>query len=258
VDRPLVRVEVSRGIATITLDSPDNRNALSTRLVADLNIALDRAEQPDVRVIVLDHVAPAFCAGADLKERTAAGSAPALPTDGPNSMARAMARLRDADQPTIAAVKGPARAGGVGLMASCDLVVVRPDADFAFTEVRIGVAPAIISVPILRRVNWSAIAAPFLTGERFDAHEARRIGLVTHVAEDVDAEVRRLCDGVLKGGPIAVAATKRLLRQDTGAPFLPALDDMAVLSDGLFRSDEGMEGMRSFLEKRLPRWVSEE
>jgi len=263
MDRPLVRVEVAGGIATVTLDSPDNRNALSTRLVADLGAALDRAQQDDVRVIVLDHVPPAFCAGADLKERTAAGAGPAAPTSpstspstATNPMANVMSRLRSADQPTIAAVKGPVRAGGIGLMASCDLVVVRPDADFAFTEVRIGVAPAIISVPILRRVGWSAIAAPFLTGERFDAHEARRIGLVTHVTDDVDAEVARLCDGVLRGGPAAVAATKRLLHRPAG-DFDADLAAMAALSDSLFRSDEGMEGMRSFLEKRPPRWVQE-
>ena len=254
----LVRVAVERGIATITLDSAANRNALSTRLVADLNIALDRAEQPDVRAIVLTHVPPAFCAGADLKERTAAGADAAAPTAaGPNPMANAMSRLCHAAQPTIASVKGPARAGGVGLMASCDLIVVRPDTDFAFTEVRIGVAPAVISVPILRRVGWSAIAAPFLTGERFDAHEARRIGLVTHVAEDVDAEVARLCEGVLRGGPRAVAATKRLLHVPQAADFDEAIAEMAILSDGLFRSDEGMEGMRSFLEKRSPSWVTE-
>lgn len=255
VGNALVRVDVVRGVARVTLDSPENRNALSVRLVEDLHTALDRALQPDVRVVVLDHVPPAFCAGADLRERTSAGPDRAASAAGPNRMSQAMARLRDADQPTIAAVKGPARAGGVGLMASCDLVVVQPTADFAFTEVRIGVAPAIISVPILRRVSWSAIAAPFLTGERFDAQEARRIGLVTHVADDVDAEVTRLCEGVLKGGPLAVAATKRLLHRGSADRFEEALAEMSILSDGLFASDEGQEGMRSFLEKRSPRWV---
>lgn len=255
VGTSLVRVAVAHGVATITLDSPENRNALSTRLVADLHTALDRAEQSDVRVIVLDHVPPAFCAGADLRERTTTGTPTTV--SGPNPMARAMQRLRDAAQPTIAAVRGPARAGGIGLMASCDLVVVRPEVDFAFTEVRIGVAPAIISVPILRRVGWSAIAAPFLTGERFDAAEARRIGLVTHVTDDVDGEVARLCDGVRKGGPVAVAATKQLLHRNQAQAFDEALTEMSALSDSLFRSDEGMEGMHSFLEKRLPRWNEE-
>ncbi len=255
--KTLVRVAVSRGIATITLDSPENRNALSMQLVEDLHSALDRAEQDDVRVIVLDHMAPAFCAGADLKERTAAGGNPAASSTGPNRMSLAMSRLRSAKQPTIAAVKGPARAGGIGLMASCDLVVVQPTADFAFTEVRIGVAPAVISVPILRRVGWSAVAGPFLTGERFDAAEARRIGLVTHVSDDVDATVMSLCEGVLRGGPIAVAATKAMLHRSMSEPFDDALATMSVLSDALFASPEGQEGMRSFLEKRPPNWVEE-
>ena len=257
VGKLLVRVAVSRGIATITLDSPENRNALSMQLVEDLHTALDRAEQDDVRVIVLDHVAPTFCAGADLKERTAAGGNPAASSSGPNRMSMAMSRLRSAKQPTIAAVKGPARAGGIGLMASCDLVVVQPTSDFAFTEVRIGVAPAVISVPILRRVGWSAVAAPFLTGEKFDAQEARRIGLVTHVSDDVDATVATLCEGVLRGGPIAVAATKAMLHRNTAEPFDDALAEMSVLSDSLFASPEGQEGMRSFLEKRPPNWVNE-
>lgn len=143
-------------------------------------------------------------------------------------------------------------------MASCDLVVVHPTVDFAFTEVRIGVAPAIISAPLLRRVSWSALAAPFLTGERFDAHEARRIGLVTHVDEDVLGVVKRLCDGIRRGGPSAVAATKLLLHRSPSTPFAEELDAMITLSDELFSSEEGREGLRSFAEKRLPRWNLEE
>jgi enoyl-CoA hydratase len=229
---------------------------MSAAFLGDLHIALDRAERSDVRAIVVDHVPPAFCAGADLKERSTGDGSGAVP--GTDAMVRAMQRLRDASQPTIAAVKGPVRAGGIGLMASCDLVVVHPSVDFAFTEVRIGVAPAVISVPLVRRVGWSALAAPFLTGERFDAAEARRIGLVTHVTEDVDAEVTRLCDGIRRGGPQAVAATKALLHQSVDRPFDEALADVSTVSDTLFRSDEGMEGMRAFLEKRLPSWNVEE
>ena len=186
-DQP-VRIDVVGGVATITLDSPSNRNALSRALLAGLHDALDRAEQPDVRVVVLTHTAPAFCAGADLKERSS-GPADSTP------MVRAMQRLIEANQPTVAAVQGPVRAGGIGLMASCDLVVVQRDVTFAFTEVRIGVAPAIISVPILQRVPWTKLAAPFLTGETFGAGAALDMGLVTHVADDVPAAVRTLVDG---------------------------------------------------------------
>lgn len=239
----VVRCEVVDGVATITLDSPGNRNALSRALLAGLHDALDRAEQPDVRVIVLTHTAPAFCAGADLKERSSG------PSDS-TPMVRAMQRLIEASQPTIAAVQGPVRAGGIGLMAACDLVVVRSDVTFAFTEVRIGVAPAIISVPILQRCGWSALAAPFLTGETFDATTAKAMGLVTHVSDDVPAAVAALTAGVLQGAPRAVAATKRLLRGDR------TWDEMRRLSEELFGGDEAQEGMRAFAEKRPPRWAS--
>jgi enoyl-CoA hydratase/carnithine racemase len=237
-----VRCEVLGGVATITLDSPANRNALSRELLADLHSALDRAEQPDVRVIVLAHTPPVFCAGADLKQRSEG------PTDSA-PMVRAMQRLSDAAQPTIAAVQGPVRAGGIGLMASCDLVVVQSDVTFAFTEVRIGVAPAIISVPILARVPWTKLAAPFLTGETFGAAAALEMGLVTHVADDVPAAVSALAAGVLAGAPGAVAATKLLLRATH------SWAEMQALSEALFVGPEATEGMRAFAERRAPDWA---
>ncbi len=182
---------ISDDIATITLDSQRNRNALSRQLLAELHRALDEAETAGARAIVLTHRGPAFCAGADLKERATAGSAPA--DSAP--FVRALERLMDAQCPTIAVVDGAVRAGGIGLMAACDLVVVHEATTFALTEVRIGVAPAIIAVPILRRVAPSRIAAAMLTGESFDAEHARQIGLVTHVSSEVNATSGELCDG---------------------------------------------------------------
>jgi methylglutaconyl-CoA hydratase len=247
----LVHVEVADAVATVTLDSPANRNALSSRLVADLNRALDGAEAAvvggDVRAIVLTHVPPAFCAGADLKER-----AQAVPDSRP--IVRAFQRLMDAEVPTVAAVKGPVRAGGIGLMASCDLVVVQRDIVFALTEVRVGVAAAMISVPILRRASGSRLAAAFLTGEPFDADEAQAVGLVTHVADDVDATVATLCDGIKLGAPAAVASTKRILREVPGLDRDEAFERMRRLSDELFAGAEAAEGMAAYLEKRPPRW----
>jgi enoyl-CoA hydratase/carnithine racemase len=256
-DAALVRLDVTGAVATITLDSPANRNALSSRLVDDLNRALDGAEAAvaagGVRTIVLTHVPPAFCAGADLKERAAG-----VPDSRP--IVRAFARLMDAEVPTIAAVKGPARAGGIGLMASCDLVVVPRDIGFALTEVRVGVAAAMISVPILRRASGSRLAAAFLTGEPFDAEEARAVGLVTHVVDvvdDVDATVAALCDGIRRGAPTAVAATKRILREVPGLPREEAFERMRTLSDELFAGPDAAEGMAAFAEKREPRWAGE-
>jgi methylglutaconyl-CoA hydratase len=238
----LVDIAVVDGIATITLNSPANRNALSQQLLADLHAALDVAERDKARVVVLAHTAPVFCAGADLKERSTG-------VVDSSSFVRAIDRLGTINAPVIAAVDGPVRAGGVGLMAACDLVVVNPSITFAFTEVRIGVAPAIITAPILKRCGWSKLAAAYLTGEVFDAVKALEMGLVTHVADDVAATVAELCRGILLGGPNAVAATKTLLR---GTHTMAQLQ---ALSESLFTSDEGREGMAAFAEKRAPRWV---
>ena len=238
----LVTIEHSDGVATVTLDSPANRNALSQQLLADLHKALDDAEQQGARVVVLTHTPPVFCAGADLKERSSG-------TVDSTTFVRAIERLGSMAAPVIAAIGGPVRAGGVGLMAACDLVVVNPTITFAFTEVRIGVAPAIIAAPVLHRCGWSKMAAPFLTGEVFDAARALDMGLVTHVADDVAATVAELCAGILAGGPNAVAATKSLLRSPR------SLAELQALSESLFTSDEGREGMAAFAEKRPPRWV---
>jgi methylglutaconyl-CoA hydratase len=243
----VVRLDLAGGIATITLDSQENRNALSRRLVEELTEALDGADAAGARAIVLTHAGPAFCAGADLKERAAG------PPDSRPFVA-VLQRLMDTPRPTIAAVHGAVRAGGIGLMAACDLVVVHESVTFALTEVRIGVAAAIISVPILRRVAAPDIAAAMLTGAPFDAHEGRRIGLVTHVSGDVTTTVDVLCAGVLAGAPRAVAETKRLLADVPGLPRDEAFARMRELSDELFQSAEAAEGMAAFREKRRPQW----
>ncbi|MAT07319.1 MAG: enoyl-CoA hydratase [Acidimicrobiaceae bacterium] len=245
----LVRHELVDGVATITLDSQHNRNALSSQLIRELAESLDAAESAVARAIVLRHEGPAFCAGADLKERSAASGPP-----DSSPMVDVMRRLMDTDRPTIAAVDGAVRAGGIGLMASCDLVVVDRSVSFALTEVRIGVAAAIISVPILRRVPPGKIAAAMLTGEVFDADEARSIGLVTHVTDDVAATVAGLCDGIRAGAPRAVRETKRLLRHVPTLDRDAAFEEMRALSDELFASPDAQEGMAAFKDKRTPTW----
>ena len=246
-----MRVRVDGGIATITLDSQHNRNALSKQLVADLAECFDTAEEADARAIVLRHEGPAFCAGADLKERSSTDGAP-----DSSPMVDVMRRLMDTERPTIAAVDGAVRAGGIGLMASCDLVVVHTSVTFALTEVRIGVAAAIISVPILRRVPPGKIAAAMLTGETFDAAEARSMGLVTHVTDDVPATVHALTDGILAGAPRAVRETKRLLREVPTMERDDAFSAMRQLSDELFGGPDAREGMAAFRDKRDPVWPS--
>lgn len=259
---PLVRVRTRHGgsVAVIALDSPANRNALSRPLMWALGDALNQvavaARDLRVRAVVLTHTEPAFCSGADLRERAAdrarvldGGSA--APSAG-HALAGLIDRLMSMPVPTIAAIGGPVRAGGIGLMAACDLVVLHPSVDLAFTEVRIGVAPAVISVPVLARCPWSAVATPFLTGANFDAAAAAAMGLATHVVDDVSTTVDGLCEAILAGAPGAVVATKRLLRDRSADQRL--LSEMATVSDDLFTSDEAVEGMAAFLERRPPSW----
>jgi enoyl-CoA hydratase/carnithine racemase len=243
----LVRAEVQGGVGAITLDSQHNRNALSRQLLHELLECLDECES--ARVIVLRHEGPAFCSGADLKER----SDPNAPPDS-RPMVEVLERLMDAPSPTIAAVEGAVRAGGNGLVAACDLSVVAPSVTFGLSEVRIGVAPAVISVPILRRVTAGRIATAMLTGEPFGADYAREIGLVTHVTDDVPATVDALCQAILPGSPRAIAATKRLLRAVPTLDRTTAFAEMRALSDELFRSADAAEGMAAFKEKRTPVW----
>lgn len=246
----LVHVTVDDAVATITLDSQHNRNALSTQLIRELHEALDAAEGSATRAIVLRHEGPAFCSGADLKERGTGDVADSTP------MIRLMERLMDAACPTIAAVDGAVRAGGMGVMASCDLIVVNPRVTFSLPEVRIGVAPALVLVPLLRRVAPSMLAATTLTGEPIDAATAQRIGLVTHVADDVAAQVATIVANVKLGAPTAVAESKRALWSIAGRDRTDALAAMKALSESLFAGPDAQEGMRAFVEKRPPSWQS--
>lgn len=250
-DSQVVEYSFRNGVATITLDSQSNRNALSRQLLTELHAALDSAETDDARAIVLTHRGPAFCAGADLSERREG------PPDSSPFVA-VLERLMDTPRPTIAKVHGAVRAGGIGLMAACDLVVISSSVSFALTEVRIGVAAAIISVPILRRVPAGRIAAAMLTGEPFDARYALDIGLVTHVSDDVDQVVDQLCAGVMAGAPTAVAETKKMMHSVASLERNHAFEQMRALSDRLFQSADAQEGMAAFKEKRAPRWAQTE
>ena len=247
-----VTVEIADQVAIVTLNAPHKRNALSRQLVADLLAAIDAVGASDARVIVLTHAPPVFCAGADLKER-AAGPADSRP------MAEVMSRLATNRLPVIAAITGAVRAGGLGLMAACDLIVVDASIDFSFTEVRLGLVPAIISEPILRRTSPSALAAAYLTGEVFSAAEARSMGLVTHVANGaaaVWATVADLVNGILASEPEAVAATKSVLWNLGNLLAEERMPHVRALSDRFFNSPGGAEGMASFAQKRLPSWAA--
>ena len=251
----LVHADTSGGVATLTLDSPDNRNALSPRLMGELAAGL-RAALADgsVRVIVVSHAGRVFCSGMDLKATAAAGAAQDMPV---SAFPELLTAIWESPKPVLARVGGPARAGGIGLVAACDLAVAARSATFAFTEVRLGVVPAVISVPVLPRLLPRAAHELFLTGEVFDAARAAAVGLVNSaVADDLlDAEVRRYVELLVQGAPGALAATKALLRRPPGGSMAADFAAMAALSAERFASAEGREGVAAFAAKRRPSWV---
>jgi methylglutaconyl-CoA hydratase len=252
----LVHHRVAGGVATVTLDSPSNRNALSRALLGQLVDALDRAgADPAVRVLVLTGADPAFCSGADLAEQRARNQA-GEPTGFP--LPEVLRRLWRSHKPVICRVNGAARAGGIGLIGACDIAVARERASFAFSEVRVGVVPAVIAPTCLPKLAPRAAAEYMLTGEVFDARRAVGIGLLKSAVpdEELDAEVARYVEALLRGGPEALARTKEVLRDLPGLDFDVALDRMQQLSRERFASAEALEGMRAFAEKRAPSWVA--
>jgi methylglutaconyl-CoA hydratase len=253
----LVRSTVARGVAQVTLDSPDNRNALSSRLQEELVDALSAANADDaVRVIVLDHTGPVFCSGADLKETAATVASGEMPI---SRLGEVLELIWEGPKPVVAKIGGPARAGGLGLVAACDLSVCTTAATFAFTEVRLGVIPAVISATVLPRLTPRAAAELYLTGSVFDGVRAAEVGLVTAAvpAEALDATVDGFVDALVRGAPGALAGTKRLLHRQKADTFREDITTLTALSVGYFGSPEGVEGVRAFREKRDPTWVPE-
>ncbi len=252
---PLVRSQTAHGVATVTLDSPTNRNALSTALIEELLAALAAAAEDDaVRVVVLTHTGPVFCSGADLKETAAAFGSGRPPI---NRLGEVLTAIWECPKPVVARLTGPARAGGLGLVAAADLAVCALDATFAFSEVRIGVIPAVISATVLPRLSPRAAAELFLTGATFDGARAREIGLVTAAvpADEVDASVSSFVAALVRGAPGALRGTKELLRRQKADTFRDEVAAMTELSVTYFGSAEGIEGITAFRDKRDPKWI---
>jgi enoyl-CoA hydratase len=251
----VVRYALDGAIARLTLDSSHNHNALSTALVTQLRDRLTAAKESGARAVVLGHTGRTFCAGADLSE--AAGRDPGdLAVDRAREMTQVLRSILELPVPVIGAIDGNVRAGGMGLVGACDIVVAGPASTFALTEARIGVAPSIISLTLLPKLDARAAGRYFVTGEKFGADEAARIGLITVAADDVDATVTALAAETAKGSPQGLAESKAL----TTAAILDGFDQHAErltqLSARLFVSDEAREGMMAFLEKRAPSWTS--
>lgn len=252
-----VRFEVVDAVATITLDRPDSRNRLDAQAMARLAEHFDRAgSDDDVRVVVLTGTGTTFCAGADMTAAISQDSA-GFAGAGPQALVTVLTTMLDLPKPIVGRIQGHVAGGGNGLVAACDIAIASSQARFAFSEVRIGVAPAVISTVCLRVMHRRDAQELFLTGERVDADRAHRAGLVTSVIqpEGLDAAVGGCVQQLLAGGPGALAGAKDLLRR---VPTLARDEAFALtsrMSADLFASDEAREGMTAFLEKRPAAWA---
>lgn len=243
-----VRQEFAGGVARLTLDETDNKNALSPTLVDGLADALARAvAQDDVRAVLLTHEGNTFCAGANLRGE----SAPLA------RVGELLAAIQDSPKPVIARIAGHCMGGGVGLAAACDLSVLSTEATVGFTEVRLGVTPAVISVVVLPKLRRADAAELFLTGRRIGAEAAAEVGLVTRAVEAaaLDDTVADLVAEVVQGGPIALATCKQLLQQVPRMDRAEGYAWTAELSQRLFASAEAQEGITAFRERRPACWV---
>ncbi len=250
--------DVIGGAAWITLNRPAARNALSPTLVAEFDAHLTAANaDPAVRCIVVTGADPAFCAGADLKSPR--GTSP-LSAMREVSFPDVLQHIMDSDKPVIAAVNGAAYAGGLGIVGAADIVITAEDAPFSFSEVRIGLIPAVIAVTCLPKLGPHHAMRLFLTGERFDGRRAVELGLAHRAVPKADlrAAVAAEVATIALGGPLAVVAAKKLIRQVPALAREEAFATMQALSSSMFIAPEGQEGMAAFREKRAPAWVKKD
>ncbi len=247
----LVHYDVADRIATITLDSPHNRNALSRQLVTELFERLERADQDDdVLAVVLTSSGRVFCSGADMSEAATVGM-----EEGARGLIALLRQIVAHPKPVVAVLAGPVRAGGIGIIGACDVVVAADDATFAFTEARLGLAPAAISLTTRVRMNDRAASETYLSGKTFDGAEAARIGLVTQAvpAGDLEQAVSSVLASLTRSSGQGLRETKGLLNARMLADIDERGDELAAMSARLFGSDEAREAMRAFLEKRSGR-----
>jgi enoyl-CoA hydratase/methylglutaconyl-CoA hydratase len=244
----LVHLDVTDQVATITLDSPHNRNALSRQLVSELFERLEAAETDDeVKVVAIRSSGRVFCSGADLSEATSQGM-----EDGARQIVRLQRLIATMSKPVVSEVAGPVRAGGIGIVAASDIAVAAEDATFALTEVKLGLAAAIISLTVHHRMTPRGAALTTLGGEVFSGADAAAYGLVTRAvpADQVVEEVRRTCASLATGAAQGLRESKRILNRELVERIDAHGEEMAALSARLFASDEAREAMTAFLQKR--------
>jgi len=253
--------EVDLDVGILTLNRPERHNAFDDVLIGEMTAGLRELEaDPGVRVVVLSSTGKSFCAGADLNwMKRAAGYSPEENLRDAQQLATLMSALNELGKPTIARVQGPAFGGGVGLIAACDVAVATYDAQFALTEVRLGIVPAVISPYVLSAIGERYSRRYMLSAERFSASEAYRIGLLHEIVpgeEQLDEAIAEILDTLLKNGPAAQAECKALIRAVAGLPIdQETIDETTQRITRVRASPEGKEGLTAFLEKRKPSWI---
>ena len=249
-----------KGVATITLNRPDKRNAISYELIEELLAALDEVANSSGQVLILTGAGKAFCSGMDLDNlKSLAGRSPEQSLKDSESMAQLFRSLYDFPKPTIAAVNGAAIAGGCGLATLCDFTLAAPEAKFGYTEVRIGFVPAIVSTFLLRQVGEKHARDLLLTGRIIGVEEAHRIGLINEIvpAERLTARATELASRLMENSPASLKCTKHLLSEHAKVG-LDSQIGLAVRENAAIRETRDFrEGISSFLEKRKPRWSDE-
>lgn len=256
-NRPHVLLEIADGVASLILDSPHNRNALSERLVDELLTGLTTAVEDDaVRVIVLTHTGGTFCAGADLTSASGAADQTIDPVRRRgDQMLQVMRSILECPKPVIGRIDGHVRAGGMGLVAACDIVVAGPSSTFGLTESRLGLAASVISLTVIPRLSSREASRMFLTGDTANPETALTMGLVTEIADDTDIAVGKLCASLAKCSAQGLAESKKLVNFALLEEFERSSDRVLEQSVRLFHSEDAQEGMSAFLGKRRPRWV---
>lgn len=253
-----LRWELESAVAAITLERPEKRNAISARMIEELLAAFDQTEKSAARVVILSGSGKAFCAGMDLDElQGLARKSPDENLEDSRRMAALFRRIHEFPRPVIAAVNGPAIAGGCGIATLADFTLAAPEAKFGYTEVKIGFIPALVSVYLRRQIGEKRARDLLLTGRIIDAEEALRLGLVTEIvpAEKLAARARELAASLLSVSPASVERTKRLLLQFDEKQTAEEIE-MAIRANAEIRSTADFhEGLASFLEKRPPRWT---
>jgi len=258
----LLDIRREGGVVHLYFNRPEVHNAFNGEVIEQMIAAFQElADDPDARVIVLGGHGKSFCAGADLKwMMSMAMSGAQANGEDAKVLGSLFEVINSSPKPVIARVHGAVRGGGLGIVAACDIPVATENVTFAFTEVRLGLAPAVISPFCIARIGAPAARELFLTGAKFDAHRAERLSLVHHVAKDeeaLDAHISELAANIVKGGPNALAACKRLAMNVGSMDGAEAFEYTSSMIAGLRGSDEGKEGMSAFMQRRKPSWCAE-